>query len=106
VIKNNGRRCYMRRVAWIVACFFIFSIVVPNFLLILGCPDAMAGWFYKKSDLQPAGKQVEDEAEKKGEERARGYKDGKGGKPRDDGYGYMTDQEREAYRRGYRRGAR
>ena len=49
-------------------------------------------------------KKRQDEAEDKGRERAQGYKNGKGGSPKDDGYDSMTDNEKERYKKGYREG--
>lgn len=55
-------------------------------------------------EIRSATKRAQDEAEKKGRERSGGYKKGKGGSPKDDGYEGMTDEEKDAYKKGYREG--
>ncbi|NPV61194.1 MAG: hypothetical protein HPY61_00930 [Methanotrichaceae archaeon] len=55
-------------------------------------------------ELRSETKKRQDEAEEKGKKRAEGYKKGKGGSPRDDGYADMTDDEKERYKKGYRKG--
>ena len=55
-------------------------------------------------ELRSATKRAQDDAYKKGKERAEGYKKGKGGSPKDDDYGNMTDEEKDAYKEGYRAG--
>ena len=55
-------------------------------------------------EIRSATKIAQDEAEKKGRERSEGYNKGKGGSPKDDGYKDMTHEEKEAYKKGYRKG--
>ncbi|MBA4418200.1 MAG: hypothetical protein C0392_09875 [Syntrophus sp. (in: bacteria)] len=91
----------MKKAVLIVACLFMLSVTAPGFVTLVGCnwsSDAFA------QDIRSETKKKQDEAKAKGEARSKGYKKGKGGSPKDDGYKDMDDDQREAYKKGYKKG--
>lgn len=79
----------------------VLSLVVPSFATFVGSTwssEAIAG------ELRSPTKVEQDKARKAGEARAKGYKAGKKGSPKDDGYQDMDPDTKEAYKKGYRRG--
>jgi hypothetical protein len=80
----------------IFACLIALSFLAPVGLT-FDVNDANA-------EVRSATKRGQDDAYKAGKARAEGYKQGKGGKVKDDDYRNMDDREKEAYKKGYREG--
>ncbi|MBC7323826.1 MAG: hypothetical protein H5T99_00745, partial [Moorella sp. (in: Bacteria)] len=80
----------------IFACLLALSFLAPVGLS-FDVNDASA-------DIRSETKKEQDKAYEAGKKRAEGYRDGKGGSVKDDGYRDMDDREKEAYKKGYRDG--
>jgi hypothetical protein len=91
----------MKKMMLIVTCLFIVSLVVPSLDTFFGC-----NWSSNASaqDIRSETKKEQDAARAKGKARSQGYKQGKGGSPKKDGYKDMDPDQREAYKKGYREG--
>lgn len=90
----------MKKMMFVVMCVFALSLLVPSL-------DAFFGSKWSSNacaDIRSETKKEQDEAYRRGKERATGYKKGRGGRPSDDGYRDMDETQREAYKRGYRDG--
>jgi len=91
----------MKRMVLIVACLFVLSVAAPGFLTFIGCGSSSDVF---AQGIKSETKKEQDAAKAKGKARAEGYKKGKGGSPKDDGYKDMDADTRDAYKKGYKQG--
>lgn len=90
----------MKRMMLVAVCVFALSLVAPGLDTFFGSKCSSTA----SAEIRSETKREQDEAYRRGRERAQGYKQGRGGRPSDDGYRDMDDTQREAYKRGYRDG--
>lgn len=91
----------MKKMMFMVICLFMLSLVAPSLDMLVGC-----NWSSKASaqDIRSETKKEQDAARAKGKARSQGYKQGKSGSPKSDGYKDMDSDQRDAYRKGYKEG--